>query len=188
MRCIETIGGPLTFVRLEGLQEAVRIHGQRIQKVHAAPNVPTAEKRQLIDSYFYAMIRMADSPDTAAEPARTRRAPAPAVAASLPLQPSVTAARQVGADIIACLHASGGTVLGVRALAVRLGRPRSTVSDDLHRLAAAGYVTLTRGARGMELALAARPNESGIGLARPFCVGLGDLRCASLWRFKIVIQ
>lgn len=97
-------------------------------------------------------------PDTAAEPARARRPPAPAVAPSQPLQPSVTAVRQVSTDIIACLHASGGTVRGVRALAVRLGRPRSTVSDDLHRLAAAGYVTLTRGPKGMQLALVARQN------------------------------
>lgn len=96
--------------------------------------------------------------NTPAELARTVRTPAPAVAAVQLLQPSVTAARLSGSDIIGCLQASGGQIEGVRRLAVRVGRPRSTVSDECHRLAAAGQVTLTRGPKGMVLALAARPN------------------------------
>ena len=66
--------------------------------------------------------------------------------------------RPVGADIIEWLATSGGKVEGIRHLAAQLGRPRSTVSDDCHRLAAIGQLTMLRGPRGMVLTLAARPN------------------------------
>jgi hypothetical protein len=60
-------------------------------------------------------------------------------------------------DIEAFLRAAGGAAEGFRRLAGKLGRPRSTVADDCHRLAAAGRLVLGRGRRGMTIALA-RPN------------------------------
>ena len=61
-------------------------------------------------------------------------------------------------EILAWLRLSGGRTEGVRCLAGQLGRARSTVSDECHRLVAAGRLTMTRGRRGTVLALAARPN------------------------------
>jgi hypothetical protein len=58
------------------------------------------------------------------------------------------------------LRGQGGRVVGVRRLSDAIGRPRSTVSDQLRRLASQGRVLLTPGRRGLviELAPAARPN------------------------------
>jgi hypothetical protein len=97
------------------------------------------------------------SPDTPASEARTDRTPPAATTDALPTKPSeqpmATTVRPVGADIMEWLRTSGGKAEGVRFLAVQLGRPRSTVSDDCHRLAATGQLTMTRGSRGMVLAL-----------------------------------
>ena len=59
-----------------------------------------------------------------------------------------------GSDVLAWLATAGGTTEGVRRLAEALGRPRSTVSDECRRLAAAGHLTMTRGRRGTVLTLA----------------------------------
>ena len=62
-------------------------------------------------------------------------------------------------EILDRLRLSGGRTEGVRCLAGQLGRARSTVSDECHRLVEAGRLTMTRGRRGTVLALAAgRPN------------------------------
>ena len=77
------------------------------------------------------------------------------------VRPAVIAAvRAAESEVLAWLSAAGGTTEGVRRLAEALGRPRSTVSDECRRLAAAGYLTMTRGRRGTVLALVAvgRPN------------------------------
>jgi hypothetical protein len=62
--------------------------------------------------------------------------------------------------VVGWLRGHGGRTVGVRRLADALGRPRSTVSDQLRRLASQGHVSLTRGRRGLviELAAGARPN------------------------------
>ena len=62
-------------------------------------------------------------------------------------------------EILDRLRLSGGRTEGVRCLAGQLGRARSTVSDECHRLVEAGHLRMTRGRRGAVLALAAgRPN------------------------------
>ena len=61
-------------------------------------------------------------------------------------------------EILDRLRLSGGRTEGVRCLAGQLGRARSTVSDECHRLVEAGRLTMTPGRRGTVLALAARPN------------------------------
>jgi len=64
-------------------------------------------------------------------------------------------ATSLGGEILDLLHLSGGRTEGVRQLADQLGRARSTVSDEEHRLVAAGRKTLTRGPRSSAVALAA---------------------------------
>jgi predicted transcriptional regulator len=49
------------------------------------------------------------------------------------------------AEILNLLTVAGGKAEGVRHLATKLGRPRSTVSDECHRLAATGRITMSRG-------------------------------------------
>ena len=76
-------------------------------------------------------------------------------------RPSLSGRRtSPGRRVIGWLRGQGGRVVGVRRLANAIGRPRSTVSDQLRRLASQGRVTLTPGHRGLviELAPAARPN------------------------------
>ena len=107
-----------------------------------------------------------DCPDTVAGTARTpvpdapavTGTPTPAMATEAPLQSSAATVRTFGADIMEWLLTCGGRAEGVRALAEKLGRPRSTVSDDCRRLAAIGQLKMTRGARGMVIELAALPN------------------------------
>jgi hypothetical protein len=62
--------------------------------------------------------------------------------------------------VVGWLRGQGGRVVGVRRLADAIGRPRSTVSDQLRRLASQGRVSLTPGRCGLviELGPAARPN------------------------------
>ena len=62
--------------------------------------------------------------------------------------------------VVSWLRGHGGRTVGVRRLADALGRPRSTLSDQLRRLASQGHVSLTPGRRGLviEVAAAARPN------------------------------
>jgi hypothetical protein len=56
-------------------------------------------------------------------------------------------------EILDRLRVSGGRTEGVRSLAAQLGRARSTVSDECHRLVATGKIAMTRGPRGTVLAL-----------------------------------
>src|SRR4029079_980864 len=86
--------------------------------------------------------------------------PVGVVATLRTVRPAVGVVRAAESEVLAWLSAVGGTTEGVRRLAGVLGRPRSTVSDECRRLAAAGYLTMTRGRRGTVLALVAvgRPN------------------------------
>jgi hypothetical protein len=63
-----------------------------------------------------------------------------------------------GGDVLAWLHNHGGRAIGVRPMAEALGRPRSTLSDQLRRLAGHGRITLTPGRRGLVIETAWRPN------------------------------
>jgi hypothetical protein len=62
--------------------------------------------------------------------------------------------------LVGWLRGHGGRVVGVRRLADAIGRSRTTVSDQLRRLASQGRVSLTPGRRGLviELAPAVRSN------------------------------
>jgi biotin operon repressor len=79
-----------------------------------------------------------------------------------PLRPSVPAivAQLVEPDIVRCLRAAGGKVESLRRLADQIGRSRSAITAEVHKLAAAGVVALARGRHGMVVSLAAvaRPN------------------------------
>lgn len=58
MQRIQDIGGPQMFERLDQYKHAITIHTDLINKVYENPKIPPAEKRQLIDGYYFAMIRM----------------------------------------------------------------------------------------------------------------------------------
>lgn len=53
---------------------------------------------------------------------------------------------------------SDGPVVGLRQLAGKLGRPKSTVADECHRLAGAGRLRLAKAGRSMRIELASRPH------------------------------
>jgi len=101
-------------------------------------------------------VLMSDSqrdPDSPTEVARTLRTVRQIAFRASPMIP----VQVVGSDVLAWLATVGGTTEGVRRLAEALGRPRSTVSDECRRLAAAGHLTMTRGRRRTVLALADHP-------------------------------
>lgn len=56
------------------------------------------------------------------------------------------------------LRAAGGSLDSLRALAERLGRPKSSVAVECHRLASAGAVRLAKRGRGTRIELATRAN------------------------------
>lgn len=58
MQRIQAIGGPQMFERLEQFKKAITIHSDLINKVYENPKIDPAQKRQLIDNYYFAMIRM----------------------------------------------------------------------------------------------------------------------------------
>jgi hypothetical protein len=88
-------------------------------------------------------------PNPATTVPATAAIPAPAVQLARAAMPGMAET-----DIEAFLRASGGVAEGFRRLAGTLGRPRSTVGDECHGLAAAGRLVLGRGRRGMTIALA----------------------------------
>lgn len=61
-------------------------------------------------------------------------------------------------DMEPYLRSAGGQLEGFQRLAGALNWPRSTVADEVHRLAGAGRVVLAKGRRGMVVSLAALPN------------------------------
>ena len=61
--------------------------------------------------------------------------------------------RPIEVEILDLLAVAGGKAEGVRRLAAKIGRPRSTVSDECRRLAAAGLITMNRGRHGTLLTL-----------------------------------
>jgi len=61
-------------------------------------------------------------------------------------------------DIEHALRSAGGSVDSLRALAERVGRPKSSVAAECHRLASAGAVRLAKRGRGTRIELVARPN------------------------------
>jgi len=71
-----------------------------------------------------------------------------------PERRTIGEATSLGREILDLLRLTGGRTEGVRRLANQLGRARSTVSDEVHRLVGAGWITSTRGPRGSVLALA----------------------------------
>jgi hypothetical protein len=110
---------------------------------------------------------LSDKPDSPGRPAEVAApgvrpvCPAPPVIVREP--PTVTVRPSDDAPdgaVVGWLRVQGGRVVGVRRLADAIGRPRTTVSDQLRRLASQGRVSLTPGRRGLviELAPAARPN------------------------------
>jgi hypothetical protein len=58
MQRIQAIGGPQMFERLERFKKAITRHSDLINKVYENPKIDPAQKRQLIDNYYFAMIRM----------------------------------------------------------------------------------------------------------------------------------
>ena len=79
-----------------------------------------------------------------------------------PLRPAapVMVASVAEPALLTCLRSVGGSVESLRKLADHLGRPRSTITAEVHKLAMAGLLTLARGRHGtvISLAGAARPN------------------------------
>jgi biotin operon repressor len=79
-----------------------------------------------------------------------------------PLRPPtpVTMAQLIEPDIVRCLRAAGGKIESLRRLADQIGRSRSAITAEVHRLAAAGVVALARGRHGtvVSLGAVARPN------------------------------
>jgi hypothetical protein len=103
------------------------------------------------------------SPSTVSdEPGQPRTAPAalseafpPPTTVSRTDRPMLTGSLSPNeADILDALAVAGGKAEGVRRLAAKIGRPRSTVSDECRRLAAAGLLTMNRGRHGTLLSLA----------------------------------
>jgi hypothetical protein len=90
-------------------------------------------------------------PDALAEPRSALPAPTPAI---WPIRSHPAGeVRPMEAEILTKLTMAGGASEGLRRLAASLGRPRSTVADECHRLAAAGRLVLGRGRRGMTIRL-----------------------------------
>lgn len=56
---VAELGGAATFVRLEGLNRALGIMGKSARGIYKNPDIPGAEKRQLIDSIYGQMSVMA---------------------------------------------------------------------------------------------------------------------------------
>jgi hypothetical protein len=56
-------------------------------------------------------------------------------------------------DIEHALRVAGGSIASFKALADRVGRPKSSVAIECHKLASAGRVALTRNGRGTKVAL-----------------------------------
>jgi hypothetical protein len=56
---VQDAGGPLMFVRLNNIQEALVRQNQVIRDIYKNPTMPPDEKRQLIDSAYYGMIQIA---------------------------------------------------------------------------------------------------------------------------------
>jgi hypothetical protein len=100
------------------------------------------------------------SPAGPSEPETTSAVPVGAPISVASVRPALVSAALAETDIESFLRASGGTAEGFRRLAGKLGRPRSTVADECHRLAAAGRLMLGRGRRGMTIALGGRTDPA----------------------------
>ena len=145
------VGGGLSLalgMALSGLPA-----GRREAAASAATGVPaTAEKpAQALPSVVPAAV-------SGALPTTIRPLPdTPAIA----VRPAIRLVPDPASDtVIAWLRSRGGKAIGVRQAAEAIGRPRSTLADQLHRLAGQGRVVLTPGRRGtvIELAPADRAN------------------------------
>jgi hypothetical protein len=61
MQRIMDIGGPEMFVKLDGIKTSLGLQYEAIRRVDSAPEkqIPKAQKRQIIDSLFFGMVRTA---------------------------------------------------------------------------------------------------------------------------------
>jgi hypothetical protein len=73
-------------------------------------------------------------------------------------QPVRAALAIVASDIEQALRSAGGSLGSIRALAERLGRPKSTIGAECARLAAAGRLALVKEGRATRIELVARAN------------------------------
>jgi hypothetical protein len=58
---IVDMGGPSMFMRLDSVAQTLNEHSKLVQDIYKNPEVPPAEKRQLIDQLYYSMIQVARS-------------------------------------------------------------------------------------------------------------------------------
>jgi DNA-binding MarR family transcriptional regulator len=93
-----------------------------------------------------------DAYDTAKAELATLK-PARPVAELEAMRAGAGSLRPIEAEILDWLRVAGGRAEGVRRLAAKIGRPRSTVSDECRRLAATGLITMNRGRHGTLLSL-----------------------------------
>ncbi len=55
---IQEMGGPMMFVQLDAIKQTITEHNQIIRDVYKNPQIPPAEKRQLIDQLYFSMIQL----------------------------------------------------------------------------------------------------------------------------------
>jgi hypothetical protein len=58
---IVDMGGPAMFMRLDAVEKTLNEHSKLVQDIYKNPQVPPAEKRQLIDQLYASMIEVARS-------------------------------------------------------------------------------------------------------------------------------
>jgi hypothetical protein len=70
MSRVESAGGPMMMVQLDGIDQALREHSQIIRDVYKNPEMPPDEKRQFIDTLYYREIELSRAGLTAMNAAK----------------------------------------------------------------------------------------------------------------------
>ncbi|HXA22749.1 MAG TPA: LPD38 domain-containing protein [Acetobacteraceae bacterium] len=78
VRRVQAAGGPMTFVRLDGIHKAIQMQSTLVRDIYKNPDIPPDQKRQLIDTAYWRMIEIAQSGKAAMAQARAQLQGAPA--------------------------------------------------------------------------------------------------------------
>ena len=65
MQHIQDMGGPQMFMRLDQWHTAIAEHQKLVQDIYKNPQIPSDQKRQLIDKLYYSMIQIAGTGNAA---------------------------------------------------------------------------------------------------------------------------
>jgi hypothetical protein len=55
---VAQMGGPMMFAQLDGIKDVLSEHNHIIRDIYKNPDMPPAEKRQLIDQFYFSMIQI----------------------------------------------------------------------------------------------------------------------------------